>query len=231
MGRPIPSLRELATELVASAESEESDQELQALLVAHSLVLSEALGTSPEKLAELAHLAQPSRPARVRSLLRAAQAQRAAAHRHAMNNLAQAAASMLAGLARFCDDHVELDARIVIGSVLADRSVKFIEFSADGYEPVAVARSKLREAKRALSFPNVRCSLDSRGLHFRWRDGRGGLTFWPTDVRHEAAERVLSVHIARRAPVTIQRPPEPRRERAFWSPALIGDVLSDLGLF
>lgn len=229
--RRIPSPRELAAEFIAGAESEESDHELQGLLVAHSPVLSGALGASPDELASILALAQPARGLKARGLLRAVQEQRAAAHQQAMSNLAQAAASMLAGLARFRPDHVELDARIVVGSVLADRSIKFLEFVADGYEPVAVARAKLREVKQALTFPNVRCFLDSKGLNFRWRDERGGLTLWPRDIRREARERVLVVRIQRPVPAVLPRQPQQRQERARWSPALLGDVLTDLGLF
>lgn len=229
MRRQTPSLRELTTEIVASAESEGSDQELQSLLVAHSRVLSETLGAAPDELARILDFAQPSRGQKVRDMVRASQAQRAVAHQHAMSNLARAAATMLAGLARFHEGRVELDARIVMGSVLADRSVKFVEFVADGYEPVAVSRAKLREAKQALTFPNVRCFLDRKGLHFGWREGRGGLTLWPRDISREASERVLTVPISRPAPVAVQPHFEPRQGRAYWCPSLIGDVLTDLG--
>ncbi|HWA72796.1 MAG TPA: hypothetical protein VG937_10690 [Polyangiaceae bacterium] len=131
-------------------------------------------------------------------LVRSAKEHDQAVHARAMEGLAIAAASQLAGLARWHDDRIDLDSKIVLGKGLhADRSRKYIRFEAEGAEPVAIRRVKLQEAAKALRFPDIACFLDLRGLCFSWREGRGGLILSPQSVERKDRDAVLSVVIAR----------------------------------
>jgi hypothetical protein len=121
---------------------------------------------------------------------------------------------------------VELDPRIVLGNLLADRTRAFVRFRTEGYEPVVVARPKLREASRALRFPDLRCSIDDRGLWFRWREGVGGLRLVSQDVRQRQDDDILFVPLERPRPERLE---SRHLERPRRNPAWIGEVIADLG--
>jgi hypothetical protein len=64
-------------------------------------------------------------------------------------------------------------------------------------------------------FIDVACFVDERGVHLRWRGGRGQLNFFRKDLTDIAKREAIVVHVA---------PPKQRR------PILIGDVLAEIGL-
>ena len=221
------SPRELVGALVACVENEDEDcGELQQLLASHLPVLAELLGVTPDALQSTCSLEEGERRTTLRKLVRAANDRQNDARAQMNVGLSLAAATQLAGLARWRDDMVELDARIVLGRGLqADRSRKFVRFAAEGYEPVTIRKGKLYEASKALRFPDLRCRLERQGLRFSWRDGRGNLLLKSQSVERAERDTVLSVVILRpstesRRPVDV---PEKRVTAASsWFESLVG---------
>lgn len=197
--RRAPSQRELVAALIACAESEsEDDEELKQLLGRHGAVLADAIGVANAEIHAVATLSSTERSARVRALVRRGRERQQAVDARAMEGLSIAAASMLANLAKWQEDRVELDAKIVLGRGLcANRARKYVLFDAEGYAPVAIRRVKLREAWRALQFLDVICHLDTRGLCFTWRAGRGGLFLTSQEIASKERASLLPVVIAR----------------------------------
>lgn len=227
--RRIPSPRELVAALIACAESEdENAQELEQLLGARLPVLAEALNTTPDRLRMICSLAPEARRGELRSLVRTAKEHGQAVHARAMEGLSIAAASQLAGLAKWHEDRVVLDSTIVLGKGLqADRSRKYILFDAEGSAPVAIRRTKLQEASKALRFGDVTCALDSRGLRFGWHGGRGGLLLTPQNVDRKDRDAVLSVVIVRPvAPKTVAV-----RSSASLTPSWFSEAFAHLNPF
>jgi len=221
--------RELIATLVASVESEsEDDQELQQLLVTHALELAEALGVSPGSLVAACALPSMDRIVRVRVLVRRAEERTRSAHAALTQNLALAAAAMLAKLAAWGEDRVDLDSRIVLGrNLLADRSKKCVRFDAEGIGSVVVRRGKLAEAGKALRFPDVTCWLDRSGLSFGWRAGRGGLRLVTQQVEARDRDAVLSVVMARPRPAQVLEHRQPPERPSSW----LDDAFTELSMF
>lgn len=224
--RRVPSPRELAGALAACGESDdEGGQELEQLLAAYSSQLAEALGMGPSKVVGLARLAPSARRERIRELLREARQRQQAAAASLAQNLSVAAATMLAKLAQWEEARVVLDPRIVLGrSLLGDRSRRYVRFDAEGVATVVVRRDKLAEAAKALTFPDVTCALDERGLRFGWRGGRGGLRLTSQDVESRHRDAVLQVVMARpRSALTalVASPPE---RASSWVPDFLGEL-------
>jgi hypothetical protein len=219
------SQRDLVATLIAATESDD-DQELEQLLVAHSLPLAEALCTTVSRLETLRRTAPVARPARLRDLIRAVKDEQQTANAAAMQNLALASAAMLAKLTCWERDRVLLDARIVLGrSLLADRARRYVRFDADGYDAVAVRREKLIDTSKALRFPDVTCALERRGLQFTWRGGVGRLllTTQPIEPRHRDA--VLSIVLEKPRPAVPSKAAAPVRERvSSWVPDVFGEL-------
>jgi hypothetical protein len=191
--------RELVAALIEFVEFEdEDDQELEQFLVAFSSRLAEALHTTQDDLRAVCLLTGDRRRERLASLVSAARKYDQAVHARAMEGLSVAAAAQLAGLAKWHDDRIELDPRIVLGKGLhADRTRKYVRFDVEGAEPVGIRRAKLQDASKALRFGDVTCWLDSRGLRFGWHRGSGGLILRPQPIERRDREAVLCVVIAR----------------------------------
>ena len=127
-----------------------------------------------------------------------------------------AAVRQLIATSRRAWDRVEVDADLLLGDLLADRS-QYISFDL-GEARVPILRATLVSARAPLrNFIDVAAYLDERGLHIRWRGGRGGFNFRPRVEERGAA--VLDVDL---------RPAPPRR-RQLAGPVLLADVLADLG--
>jgi hypothetical protein len=228
MRRRTPSPRELVATLLACAESEESDQELEQLLVAHAPSLADALGTDVEELERVRGLDAETRVTHLRAVARRARERGQAAHGEAMRNLSLAAAAMLAELACWREEKVELDASILLGNLLADSTPKYVRFDAEGLEPVIVRRAKLREAGNVLRFSDLGASLDRSGLRFHWRGGVGGLFLMSQEIERKDRDAVLHVVLSRPRPRAVDLPvlELPKLRRA---PAWMSDVLDALG--
>ncbi len=223
--RRVPSPRELAGALAACGESDDEDsQELEQLLAAYSSQLAEALGIGPSKVVGLTRLAPSARRERIRELLLEARQRQQAAAARVAQNLSVAAATMLAKLARWEEARVVLEPRIVLGrSLLGDRSRRYVRFDAEGIATVVVRRDKLTEAAKALTFTDVTCALDERGLRFGWRGGRGGLRLTSQDVELRHCDAVLHVVMTRPHPVpTAVLALRPERASS-WAPDFLGE--------
>jgi len=222
--------RELLATLIASVESEsEDDQELQQLLVAHALELSETLGVSPGSLVAACALSPMDRIVRVRVLVRRAEERARSAHAAVTQNVALAAAAMLSRLTKWGEDRVELDSRIVLGrNLLADRTKKYVRFDAENIGSVVVRRGKLADAGKALRFPDLTCWLDRSGLSFGWRAGRGGLRLVTQQVAARERDAVLVVVMDRPRPARVdEHRPAPSERPSSW----LGDALTELSMF
>ena len=129
-----------------------------------------------------------------------------------------AAVRQMIASARRRADGIELDADVLLGDLLADNRKKYICFELPSAR-VPIFRRDLAKARGALRmFIDVAASVDDRGLHLRWRAGRGGLNFRPQVEEREA--EVLHVDL---------RPAPPVR-RTLPRPVRLADVLAELGL-
>jgi hypothetical protein len=167
------------------------------------------------------------RTVNVRVALRRFRERHAESLKRQAENLSMAAANMLVGLSRWHDERVDLDARIVLGTLLADRQRKAIRFDVEGRSAVTILRDKLKEAGKSLVFSELCCFVDECGLNFRWHGGRGGLVLVTQSVERFESSAVLTVEFPRpqpKAKPSLVRP-SPMTPSAAW----LGDVLLDLG--
>jgi hypothetical protein len=221
------SRRDLVATFVALCESEGTEyQELDEFLVAHSTQLGHLLRAPAADLHALVTLPPESRATGVRGLTRHAREREQTAQASAAQNLSLAVATMLALSAAWEDEHVTLDARIVLGrNLLADRTRRFIRFDVEGNAPVVIRREKLSEAAKALKFPNVTCSVDRCGLRFGWREGKGGLVLVNQNIDARHRDAVLHVVIARPRPALPETQPVRARARpSSWFGEVFGDL-------
>jgi hypothetical protein len=225
-----PSQRELTGTLLACVESEDDDdQELQRLLVVHDADLAEVLRCAPSALSALLSLDSDARRVRVRALIRLSRERRQQAQAGVLHNASLAAAAMLAKLAVWSEDKVELDPRIVLGSgLLGDRARAYVRFDADSLATITVRRAKLAEASKALRFSDLSCWLDATGFRFGWRGSRGGLRLTDQNVGAREAEAVLTVALSRSRPKIVERF---RAAAVSAEPRWLADGFNDANLF
>jgi hypothetical protein len=116
---------------------------------------------------------------------------------------------------------VELDIVVLLGDLLADSGKKYIGIELDGAR-VLVLRHTLAAARACLrSHSDVTGYADEAGLHLSWRGGRGGL-----NLRSQQQERGAGVLL-----VDLRRPRfHIARERTREPPAILSDILGELGL-
>jgi hypothetical protein len=136
----------------------------------------------------------------------------------------RAAATRLARTAAWRGDVVAFDVDVLLGALLADATPKYIAFDAIGLFDVAVPRGRLADARRVLvgeSFFGLCATVDAAGVHFRWKNGRGGLDFRAMYVTPLERDRVLRV--------VLERPHHVALVAARRGSARLGDVLADLG--
>jgi len=224
-----PSDRELLTTLAAAVESDDADEELAELLKEHVSAIAALLGMSAVQLEAICKTPPMDRTVKVRVALRRVRERNVAALRLQAQARSIEAAEILASHARWYAEHVELDHRVVLGSLLADSQRKAIRFDVQGRTCVTVTRAKLKETSRALVFSGLRCFIDERGLNFRWHGGRGGLVLVSQGFPVTDASVVLTVELqkprqsAERTPPT--HLPTPRRQTPTW----LGDLLLEFG--
>ncbi len=224
---PRPTERELLTAFSAAGESDDGE-ELVELLQDHAATIALALGMTAAQLEALSKASPMDRTVKVRVALRRFRERHAESLRRHAQNLSIAAADMLVGLSRWHQERVDVDAKIVLGTLLADGQRKAIRFDIEGRSSVTILRDKLKEARRALGFSDLRCFIDERGLNFRWHGGRGGLVLVTQSVEKFESGSVLTVEFQK---------PRPKTKPSFMapspiapSPAWLGDVLLDFGL-
>lgn len=117
----------------------------------------------------------------------------------------------------------QLDVEVLLGELLADRTMRWIAFTTDHAEATIIPRHLLAAtAPLRRIHIDLACWVDPRGLHFRWRGGRGGYNWRSHQVHPSLADRVLTVPLAPRVVVGV---PERRRGGA----RLVGEILHELG--
>lgn len=225
-----PSDSDLLSRFTALALADQAQPEGEEFLQNHGQQLSALLGKSATELSVFFQHPLGRRTAALRTLVTEGRHHRTAERQHQATNLALAGASHVAGLAKWDEDRVRLDERIVLGSLLSDTTRKYVRFDAEGLHPVCVHRSKLRDASRVLRrFPDLTCFLDGRGLNFRWRAGKGGLVLVNQVPKFEERQSVLSVVIVRPQPKAdvFQFPAEQQPRPPMW----LGQLAGALGSF
>jgi hypothetical protein len=222
-----PTERELLATLSAAVESDDGDDELNGLLQEYAGTIASSLCMTTGQLQAMCKAPPMDRTVKVRVALRRFRERHAESLKRQAENLSIAAANMLVGLSRWHEERVDVDARIVLGTLLANRQLKAIQCDVEGRTGVTVLREKLKEAGRALPFSDLCCFIDERGLNFRWHGGRGGLVLVSQSVEKFESSAVLKVEFPRPQPKAKLSlvPPSPITPSASW----LGDVLLDLG--
>jgi hypothetical protein len=105
-------------------------------------------------------------------------------------------------------------------------SALFLSFELWEEEPIVIARRALRSACAVLApFDSVHSYLDHEALHFRWRDGGGGLDLrYRPQLSWDERRRVFRVPVGA-SPVRAL-PPVARTSSLAW----LVDVIAQLGL-
>ncbi len=221
-----PTERELLTAFSAAGESDDGE-ELAELLQDHGATVASALGITAAQLEAISKAPPMDRTVKVRVALRRFRERHAESLKRQAQNLSIAAADMLVGLSRWHKERVDVDAKIVLGTLLADGQRKAIRFEVEGRSSVTILRDKLKEARRALGFSDLRCFIDERGLNFRWHGGRGGLVLITQSVEKFESGAVLTVEFQKPRPKANPSfiPPSPITPSSAW----LGDVLLDFG--
>jgi len=222
-----PTERELLATLSAAVESDDGDDELNELLQEYAGSIASSLCMTTGQLLAICKAPPMDRTVKIRVALRRFRERHTESLKRQAENLSIAAANMLVGLSRWHEERVDVDARIVLGTLLADRQRKAIRFCVEGRTGVTVLRDKLKEAARALPFADLCCFIDERGLNLRWHGGRGGLLLVTQNVEKFESSSVLTVEFPRlqpKAKPSLVRP-SPMTPSASW----LGDVLLDLG--
>lgn len=192
-----PSRRDLVRQLLAVSREEGDAQEFEGFLRDHSAQLQAALTVSAAELRSLASGSAVERAKGVRDLVREAAARQSQARADQNQNLALAAATMIAELAKWHEDHFVLDPRIVLGNLLVDSTKMAVRFDAEKLGKVVVLRTKLKEVKRELKFSDLECFVDQEGLNFRWRAGVGRLLLTSQDLPRKDKHSFVPVVLTR----------------------------------
>ena len=131
------------------------------------------------------------------------------------------AAERLGASSKWTDVGAELDVDLLLGELLADRTKKWVTFSTNEGPATIIPRHLIAAAAplRRIHM-DLASFVDDKGLHFRWRGGRGGYNWYPRQVDARFADQVLTVPLARRR----VHVPERRRGGAW-----LGDVLREIG--
>lgn len=136
------------------------------------------------------------------------------------------AAHQLVVTAHWLDVGVELDPRVLLGDLLADRGKPWIGLLVDGAH-VIVSRARLRRAALALRpFADQSAFVDTQALRLRWRGGLGGLNFSSQAGHVRGESQVLRVVLERpkAQPVESLHRPRPLCPSNTW----LADVVSEL---
>jgi hypothetical protein len=114
------------------------------------------------------------------------------------------AAVLLRETAQQREGGLGLDAELILGPLLADSSVRFIEF-VHQENAVAVRRQKLLELRRiSRRLPGLRAAVDAEALRFRWRGGKGGLDLRGQYLAPHERRLALHVHLDPERPALVQ---------------------------
>ncbi|WP_437899241.1 hypothetical protein [Sorangium sp. So ce124] len=174
----------------------------------HDEELAVLLGVDDSELRALARQLDEAAAPRVRALLQHRAEARTLRHQAARRDAVLAAAQRLATMAVWRESAALLDVGVVLGDLLADVTIQHISLVSHVFE-VHLPRKKLVEIAAVLprQFPDLVSWVDRAGLHFRWRQGRGGLSLYSQAVPASESDHVLHVNIP--APVIRKHRPAP----------------------
>jgi len=151
------------------------------------------LGLQPEQLTAFLEAPPHLLLLAVRNRLDALKDEETKTTQAASRRVASSAATQLAKRAFWTRESAYLDVSILFGALLADRRSPYVVFSLDE-TTVAIPRGLLAKARASLKpFKDVRGYVDTKGLHLRWREGRGGLDLISRTLN--ADERAASVFV------------------------------------
>jgi hypothetical protein len=191
--------------------------------------LARRMGVNPAELEALVDLPDEEVSRHLRQIFQARAAARAAMHSAAMEQVALAAARRLAATTVWHNDAFALDPGVLLGDLLLDTRRTYLAFHVAGRFQTSVPRSTLVSAAQVLG-PNrtdLTAWVDEAGLHFRWREGRGGVNFLPQMIPANEAAYLLRVNLP--SPVVeVIRPKAVLLTPVQRGLAWLTDVLSEL---
>ncbi|WP_437301122.1 hypothetical protein [Sorangium sp. So ce426] len=162
----------------------------------HDEELAVLLGVDASELRALAGQLDEEAAPRVRALLQHRAEARTIRHQASRRDAVLAAARRLAMTAVWRDSAALLDISVLLGDLLADVTVQHIGLMSRVFA-VHLPRKKLVEVADVLprQFADLVSWVDRTGLHFRWRQGRGGLSLYSQAVPASESAHVLHVSI------------------------------------
>ncbi|AUX37629.1 MULTISPECIES: hypothetical protein [Sorangium] len=174
----------------------------------HDEELSVLLGVDTGELRGLAGKLDEEAAPRVRALLQQRAEARTLRHQAARRDAVLAAAQRLAMTAVWRESAALLDMSALLGDLLADVTIQHISLVSRVFA-VHLPRKKLVEVADVLprQFADLVSWVDRTGLHFRWRQGRGGLSLYSQVVPASESAHVLHVNI--QAPAFRKHRPAP----------------------
>ncbi|WP_437840053.1 hypothetical protein [Sorangium sp. So ce1153] len=161
----------------------------------HDEELAVLLGVDASELRALAGRLDEETAPRVRALLQQRAEARTLRHQAARRDAVLAAAQRLAMTAVWRESAALLDMSL-LGDLLADVTVQHISLVSRVFA-VHLPRKKLVEVAEVLprQFADLVSWVDRAGLHFRWHQGRGGLSLYSQVVPASESAHVLHVSI------------------------------------
>jgi hypothetical protein len=128
-------------------------------------------------------------------------------------------------------DRVHLDPGLLLGPALSDPTCKYVVFSVDDHL-IAVERCRLIAVRRlARALPGLTATVDRAWLHFRWRDGRGGLFLRSPNPSWSEREHVLSIVLTPPgAAMYVDESVKTIGPAMGWAASCLGDALTELDL-
>ena len=213
----------LLAKVVAAAEP--GTRNIGHYLAARAMVLAPELAVPVATLEAAAYVDDAELAPHLEAMLR----QREVISRRARTNTtaerASTAATRISRSATWEKNLVRIDPALLLGDLLADTSNKYVAFSFDEHD-ITIDRAKLVDVSRVLTsktYPDRSAYLDARGLHLRWKSGRGGLNLVTQIPGVLERDHVLHVVLERPA---VAMPIVPVRRGGAW----LGDILGEMGL-
>lgn len=215
-----PDLVRLLERAVAVAEDDGSD--IGNILIEHRALVASIFGTDEAAVLRAASMSDgelaPLVSRRIAPIKTSSKAERS----KAASRRADEGAAQLARVATARGETVALDARLLLGPVIADPMAKYITFFLRGEATITVQRVALVGAARVLGRrDDLATWVDTVGLHLRWRGGRGGLNWLPQVLPASERSRALVIDLTQ-APQAMQ--PHRSRPPSRWSWDVFEDV-------
>jgi hypothetical protein len=206
---------------VATRAPEPGTSNLGEFVAANADGLSQALGASTSTFEASRIVDDEELAPRIRNLLERARNHHVQQDLERRRERSLAAAQRLGATVRWSCVGAELDVDLLLGEVLADRTKKWVRFDSQLDLKVVIPRYLIAAASplRRIHI-DLASFVDDKGLHFRWKGGRGGYNWRPHDVDARFADQVLTVRLAS------SRVEVPQRRRGG---AWVKQVLQELG--